>query len=118
MKNLSFKKRIGFALSGIKNALRTESSLRLQMIAAIFALLFFALLKASPIWWGLVSVTVGMVLTTEMLNTALERLIDHLHPEQHESIRIVKDCAAGAVLIASFASLGVLTAFVLEKVLS
>jgi diacylglycerol kinase len=49
-----------------------------------------------------------------MFNTAIEALADHLHPEIHPSIRIVKDCAAGAVLVASLGALGVGVAFVVH----
>ena len=41
------------------------------------------------------------------MNTAVEHLADHLHPEIHPSIRIVKDCAAAAVLVAVVGALGV-----------
>lgn len=67
-------------------------------------------LKPMPIWWALVSLTIGGVLGAEMFNTALESLMDHLHPEQHAAIKFSKDCAAGAVLIFSLASIGVLIA--------
>jgi diacylglycerol kinase (ATP) len=39
------------------------------------------------------------VISAELFNTAIEHLADHLHPEIHPSIRIVKDCAAAAVLV-------------------
>ena len=54
------------------------------------------------------------MLAAEVFNTAVEGLADHLHPEQHPAIKVVKDCAAGAVLIASIAALGVAAAFVYD----
>ena len=50
---------------------------------------------------------VSLVIATELINTALEHLADHLHPEQHPRIKIVKDCAAAAVLILSIGALWV-----------
>jgi diacylglycerol kinase (ATP) len=47
------------------------------------------------------------VISAELFNTALEHLADHLHPEIHPQIRIVKDCAAAAVLMASCAAIAV-----------
>ena len=47
------------------------------------------------------------VLAAEMFNTAIERLSDHLHPDQHPEIRVVKDCAAAGVLIVSAGAVGV-----------
>jgi diacylglycerol kinase (ATP) len=62
--------------------------------------------------------TIGFVLAGEIFNTAIEVLADHLHPEQHPAIRAVKDCAAGAVLVASIAALAVAAAFVYDVVLA
>ena len=50
---------------------------------------------------------VSLVIAAELINTALEHLVDHLHPEQHPRIKIVKDCAAAAVLILSIGALWV-----------
>lgn len=49
----------------------------------------------------------SLVIAAELINTALEHLVDHLHPEAHPRIKIVKDCAAAAVLIVSAGALWV-----------
>lgn len=49
--------------------------------------------------------TIAMVLTAEMLNTAIEKTLDFLSPDIHEQVRQIKDMAAGAVLIAALGSL-------------
>jgi diacylglycerol kinase (ATP) len=54
------------------------------------------------------------VLAAELLNTAVEHLADHLHPELHPHIKAVKDCAAAAVLIASLGALAVAIALLCE----
>ena len=59
--------------------------------------------------------TMAIVLAAELVNTAVELLADHLHPEQHPNIKIVKDCAAAAVLIASMGAVGVAIAFVIDQ---
>ncbi len=112
MKNQTFPKRLSYALNGIKVAFRDEASFRFQSCAAlgIVAILLFA--HASVFWWAINLLTLGAVLTAEMINTALERILDRLHPERHETIGLAKDCAAGAVLIASLVSLGIFAAFV------
>jgi diacylglycerol kinase len=51
------------------------------------------------VWWALVGFVIAVVLAFEALNGALETLVDHLHPDIHPEIRIVKDMAAGAVLL-------------------
>jgi len=114
MKNQNFFKRLVFAVQGIAAASRTESSFRLQCLAAL--LIFFVLLWLKPpaIWWALLLLNCGLVLAAEMFNTALEHLIDHLHPALHPSIKIAKDCAAGSVLILSTSAVCVFAAFLFE----
>ena len=72
------------------------------------------MVRPSPAWCAVMILTVAMVLAAELFNTALEHLADHLHPEQHPRIKIVKDCAAGAVLVISLGALCVAGAFVWE----
>lgn len=110
MKNRSFPERLGFAVRGWRAAWHSESSFRAQVALAIGALLILAILKPEPLWWALFSLSIGAVLAAELLNTALEKILDHLHPETHPMIAVAKDCAAGAVLVLAIASGGVLAA--------
>ncbi|MBC7466175.1 MAG: diacylglycerol kinase [Bdellovibrio sp.] len=103
-KNLPFLSRLRFAINGINAAFKKESSLRLQGLATLI-LFIFCLVVHPPIFWcALFIAMVALVLTLEMINSAVEALLDRLHPERHESIGFVKDVLAGATLIASIAS--------------
>ena len=68
-------------------------------------------------WWALMALTIGLVVSAELLNTAIEALADHLHPQQHDAIKLTKDVAAGAVLVSSIVALVVGAAFVWDQVL-
>lgn len=74
---------------------------------AIAALLGLAVVRPALLWWALVGAMVALVLAAELFNTALEHLVDHLHPEPHPRIKVVKDCAAAAVLVLSLGALWV-----------
>lgn len=115
MKNQKFKSRFGYAAHGILIAWR-EYSFRTQIAFAILAIGSLPLLRPDLIWWALVGVMVALVISAELINTALEQLCDHLHPERHENIRIVKDVAAGAVLVLSFGALWVAALMVLSVI--
>ena len=110
-KNQPFFKRLRFAWAGIAHAMRAEHSVRLQSCAFGLVLIALVALRPEPEWWAIVIVTSAAVISAELFNTALEHLADHLHPEIHPSIRIVKDCAAAAVLVTSLAALAVAAAF-------
>jgi diacylglycerol kinase (ATP) len=96
-----------FALAGLAHAVRAESSVKIQLGTLTLVVLALLLLRPSPIWWALVLLASSGVVCAELLNTAVEHLADHLHPEVHPSIRIVKDCAAAAVFVAVLGAIAV-----------
>jgi undecaprenol kinase len=111
LKNQSFLARLKFAAAGILAGLRAEHSLRIHLTVMVAAILVGVWTRPEPIWWALLALSSAAVIAAELFNTAVEHLADHLHPEIHPAIRIVKDCAAGAVLVASLGALGVAAAF-------
>jgi undecaprenol kinase len=113
-KNQPFSTRLRFALAGIAHAYRTEQSLKTQMLALLLILVLLLICRPAPLWWALVISASASVLAAELFNTAIERLADHLHPELHPEIRIVKDCAAGAVLCVVIGAIGVAVALLVE----
>jgi undecaprenol kinase len=114
IKNQSFIRRLGFAWAGIAHAVRAEHSLRFHLSAVGAVLIVLAVFRPEPVWWAIAALTCAAVVSAELFNTAIEHLADHLHPEIHPSIRIVKDCAAAAVLVTSLAALGVAAALIVH----
>lgn len=113
MKGQAFHKRLGHAWRGIVQTALDERSFRTQLAAGCVASLIVGWLSPPLIWAALVVVMVVLVLAAELLNTALERVLDGLHPSQAEFVRMAKDCAAGAVLVCS---IGAVLVFVLMLV--
>jgi undecaprenol kinase len=113
-KNQSFLSRLRFALNGLAFSVRTERSIRVHVLALVGVVVVLAVFAPSPEWWALVALACGAVITTELINTAVEHLADHLHPEKHPSIGIVKDCSAAAVLVSSIAAIVVAGALALH----
>lgn len=94
-----------YAMHGIRFALVHEPNLRLQVIGGAAAIVLGLWLGLSQVQMAIVILTAGVVIGFEMLNSALETLIDLIHPEYHTVIRHAKDAAAGAVLAASVGAL-------------
>ena len=88
----------------------------MRVHVATFALLLAVLVafRPEPVWWALALLASAAVVSAELFNTAIEHLADHLHPEIHPSIRIVKDCAAAAVLVAVAGALAVGVALIIH----
>ena len=99
MKNRPFDERFIFALNGLRAAWRHESSFRVQTGLATCAVAVLVALRPSPVWWAVVAITITLVLAVELVNSAFEALVDHLHPDIHPEIRVIKDMAAGSVLL-------------------
>jgi diacylglycerol kinase (ATP) len=115
MKNRPFRQRLGFALAGLKAGWQRERSFRTHVVFAGLALIALLVLRPAPLWWGLVAVVIALVLALELVNSAMESIIDLLHPDQHPEIKAVKDMVAGAVLTISIAALVVALAMVLDS---
>jgi len=114
-KNLPFLSRLTFALNGLHTSWKGESSFRTHVVIAMLVLVGTLVLRPEPLWWALLALAVGIVIAAELLNTALERLADHVQPEHHEDIKAVKDIAAGAVLIATLTAIAIAAAFVVDS---
>ncbi len=111
LKNKPFLQRLKFAADGLCVAWRRERSFRTQVWIAGLVILALVVLRPAAVWWGVILLTVGLVLVAELFNAAIEALVDHLHPDRHPEIRVVKDMAAGAVVVASLAAVAVGAAF-------
>ncbi|HET7714348.1 MAG TPA: diacylglycerol kinase [Bauldia sp.] len=96
-----FRDRVGFAGAGIIEGWRSESTFRTLVVLGIGALAVTVALRPGLQWAALVAFAIALVLALELVNSALEAVIDHLHPGEAKPIRRAKDMAAGAVLAAS-----------------
>lgn len=79
--------------------MRYEQNFRIHVLVAVFVLSLALLLGFSLIEWAVLLLTIGVVLTFEILNSVVEDLIDILEPRIHIQVKIIKDGAAAAVLL-------------------
>ena len=87
------------AINGIKYVVVHENNIFYQLVAAIITILTGYIVGLDKTEWIIIAIMIGLVLAAETFNTAIEKLADHLHPQRHPVIGLVKDIAAGAVLI-------------------
>lgn len=116
MKGHRFTNRLGFAWAGLRAAWQTEKSLRTHALATAGVIAALFITQAPLLWWGVMALTIALVVCAELLNTAIEALADHLHPQRHDAIKRTKDVAAGAVLVSSLGALAVGLAFAMDQV--
>ena len=100
----SLLKSFGFAIQGIIHLLKNERNFKIQFGVFILVLVFSYFLEISKKELIIVLFCSMTVLSLEGINTSIERLCDENQPQFNLNIKIIKDVAAGAVLIASIFS--------------
>jgi len=95
-------KSANFAIEGILHGARTQRHLRYHFISAAVVLIMSYVLGVTRLEFILLSLAVILVLSAEMLNSAVEAIVDLVSPGYTEKARIAKDIAAGAVFITAF----------------
>lgn len=109
-------KSIGYAFKGLVTLIKTENSIKLQLIIAALVTVAGFYYKISTTEWLIQLVMIAMVMSVEGVNTAIEHIADFVHPEQHNKIGLIKDIAAGAVFIASIIAVIVACVIYLPKI--
>lgn len=93
---------VNFAIEGIVHATRTQKHMRYHFAAAVILLVAVLFLRISALEFTVLSLSVCFVLFAELLNTAVEAMVDLLSPGYHPLAKVAKDTAAGGVLVAAF----------------
>ena len=94
-------KSVGFAFKGAFLLLKTEASIKVQFAIEIFITIAGFHFDISNYEWMIQILAIGLVMSMEGINTAIEEIANFIHPERHDKIGLIKDIAAGAVFIAS-----------------
>ena len=88
-----------FAAHGIASAFKSELNMKVHCGLAVIVLAAAAFFRLPPSSWVLLLLAITLVLSTELLNTAIEATVDLVSPDIHPLAKTAKDTAAGAVLL-------------------
>lgn len=97
----SFRRSFLFALQGFRTALRQERNIKVMLAGGAFAVAMGLVLRIDAVSWAVVLVCCGMVIAAELLNTAIETVVDLVSPEFHPLAGQAKDIAAAASWVLS-----------------
>ena len=98
------RKSFGYAFKGIDDVIKHEPNMKIHVVVAILVVIMAFILKVSIIEWIILVLLIGAVLAAETINTTIENLVDMYTKEYDEKAKIVKDTAAGTVLILAITS--------------
>lgn len=111
----SFWHSLGVALAGAVHVLRTERNAQIEGAIALIVVGLGLWLRISHAEWLVIFVLIALVLSLEMVNTAIEAAVDLAHPAHHPLAKKAKDSAAGAVVVVAIASVAVGIAIFLPR---
>lgn len=90
-----------YAIAGIIEFIKYEHNAWLHVVSTIAIVVLSFVMKISATEWIAIILCTGFVWMSELMNTVIERIMDHLHPAEHFNVKLIKDMAAGAVLFAA-----------------
>lgn len=94
-----------YAFSGIRQVFVNERNFRLHIIIALFIIGLGFYYGISATQWIVLTLTIGLVLVCELTNTIVEDLLDIVSPAYSEEVKVLKDIAAGLVLISAIVAI-------------
>lgn len=94
-----FFESFSYALAGLKEAVVRERNFKVMLVMGVLAVVAGFFLRLDALSWAAVVLMIGLVLCAEMLNTAIECVVDYMTSEEHPLAKRIKDLAAGAVLV-------------------
>lgn len=105
------------AARGIIHATTNEANFRIQLAIVVVSIIAGFIYHIQLMEWIALVVVCGMLLSAELVNTAIEEFIDHLIHEHHEGVRVIKDLSAGYVLTTAVCALAVFLLVFVPKIL-
>lgn len=113
-----FIRGFGFAINGVAHACKTQLNFRVHLICALVVVVLGYTLKLSTAEWLWIALAIGLVLVTELINTAIELLVDLVSPEYNKKAGLIKDMCAAGVLVTAITSLVIGLIIFLPKLLA
>ncbi len=96
-----------YAFAGLSYAIRTQRNLRIHLAIAAIVILAGLIFKLSTAEWAIMLLTIGVVISAELINTVAELAVDLLTQEYHPMAKVAKDVGAAAVVTTAMAAVGV-----------
>lgn len=93
-----------YAFQGFYAAVRTETNWIIGVVEAMIVIAVAFYLNISPLDWVLVVIIIGIVLSSELCNSAVEAIVDSFVESEHPKAKIAKDFAAGQSVITVLAA--------------
>ncbi len=98
------KKSFQYAFEGILTCIKKERNIKIHLIMMLLVIICGFIFHLTKIEWMICILLFGLVISLEILNTAIEAIVDLCSPDYHPLAKVAKDCGAGAVLVSAIAA--------------
>jgi diacylglycerol kinase len=96
-----------YALKGLAEGIKTQLNMKVHIIVALITLLTAYFLNIEPHEWKWLIVSIGLVISIELINTAIEYMVNFISPKHHPIAGKIKDLSAAGVLVAALTALSI-----------
>lgn len=93
-----------YSFEGVFHVIRYNQNMRIHIIAAILVIIASVIFKVTPFEMGILGIMILLVIMAEMINTAIEEMVDLIVTEHKRQAKIAKDVASGMVLVTAIGS--------------
>lgn len=88
-----------YPIKGLKYAYRNEQNLAVDVGIALIVVIFGFIFQINKYEWAILALTIGLVISCELVNTAIEAVVDLVTEEYHPLAKVAKDTSAAAVFV-------------------
>lgn len=105
-----YRNKFVYAFQGLFHGILNDNSIRIQCCIGVIVLALCTFLSLSCMEWVIILLVIGLIVTFEFINSAVEHIVDYISPTYSEQAKIIKDYTAAAVLVMSIvaAAVGIL----------
>ena len=96
-----------YAFNGLRLLLKEEQNARIHFVASVIVILAGFYFRLNAYEWMAIIFSIGLVITVEIINTAIENIADFISPGKNENIKTIKDLSAAAVLISAIIAVSI-----------
>ncbi|MCD7894176.1 MAG: diacylglycerol kinase family protein [Erysipelotrichaceae bacterium] len=93
-----------YAFEGILTCIKKERNIKIHLVMMVLVIICGFIFSLTKIEWMICILLFALVISLEILNTAIEAIVDLCSPSYHPLAKIAKDCGAGAVLVSAIAA--------------
>ena len=101
---IKFLKSFKYAFEGIASSIKSERNVIVHFLIMILVIISGLCFHISKTEWLICIILFGLVISAELMNTAIETTLDLCHPEKNDKVKLAKDVAAGSVLVTAISA--------------